>query len=52
MLLASAEYQYYFTDTWRGALFFDAGSVNNEDEFDFDDELGNYDDLDFDENWN
>jgi translocation and assembly module TamA len=25
------EYQYYFSNTWRGALFIDAGSVNDND---------------------
>ena len=31
MVVASLEYQYYFSNTWRGALFFDAGSVNDND---------------------
>ncbi|MFT5756996.1 MAG: translocation and assembly module TamA [Alteromonadaceae bacterium] len=35
MLVASVEYQYYFTNHWRGALFADGGSVNNQDKLDF-----------------
>lgn len=31
MVVASLEYQYYFSNTWRGALFIDAGSVNDND---------------------
>ncbi|WP_246047272.1 autotransporter assembly complex protein TamA [Colwellia ponticola] len=31
MIVASIEYQYYFTNEWRGALFSDGGSVNNTD---------------------
>lgn len=31
MIVASVEYQYYFTNEWRGALFTDGGSVNNTD---------------------
>lgn len=31
MLVGSAEYQYYFSNTWRGIVFSDAGSVNNTD---------------------
>jgi len=33
LLVASIEYQYYFTDNIRGAVFFDAGSSFNEDNF-------------------
>ena len=29
LVVASIEYQYYFSNEWRGALFFDTGSVNN-----------------------
>ncbi len=35
MVVASVEYQYYFTPEWRGALFTDGGSVNNKDKLDF-----------------
>jgi translocation and assembly module TamA len=31
----SLEYQYYFTDTWRGALFFDGGDAYDKGEFNF-----------------
>jgi translocation and assembly module TamA len=34
MVVASLEYQYYFSNTWRGALFIDAGSVNDTDKLD------------------
>jgi len=34
MIVASLEYQYYFSNKWRGALFFDAGSVNDTDKLD------------------
>lgn len=34
LLTASLEYQYYVNDTWRGALFVDAGDAFDEDEFD------------------
>ncbi|GHF02366.1 autotransporter assembly complex protein TamA [Thalassotalea profundi] len=34
LVVASLEYQYYFSNTWRGALFVDAGSVNNTDKLD------------------
>lgn len=34
MAVASVEYQYYFSNTWRGALFADAGSVSNIDKLD------------------
>lgn len=34
MVVASLEYQYYFSETWRGALFVDGGSVNNTDKLD------------------
>ncbi|MEH6384717.1 MAG: autotransporter assembly complex family protein [Colwellia sp.] len=34
MVVASLEYQYYFSKTWRGALFVDAGSVNDNDKLD------------------
>ncbi|XQW84829.1 autotransporter assembly complex protein TamA [Thalassotalea piscium] len=34
MVVASLEYQYYFTNKWRGALFVDGGSVNNQDKLD------------------
>jgi translocation and assembly module TamA len=34
LLTASVEYQYYFTDTWRGAAFVDAGDAFDEDDFD------------------
>ncbi|MBU2871916.1 autotransporter assembly complex family protein [Colwellia sp. E2M01] len=29
LIVGSLEYQYYFTENWRGAWFTDAGSVNN-----------------------
>ncbi len=32
---ASAEYQYSFNDTWRGALFVDGGDAFDEEEFEF-----------------
>lgn len=35
MLVASIEYQYYFTNEWRGALFTDGGSVSDTDKLDF-----------------
>jgi translocation and assembly module TamA len=31
IVVASFEYQYYFSNAWRGALFTDSGSVNNKD---------------------
>lgn len=34
MVVASIEYQYYFSKEWRGALFFDSGSVNNTNKLD------------------
>lgn len=34
MIVASLEYQYYFSNKWRGALFVDAGSVNDTDKLD------------------
>ncbi|MFT5294094.1 MAG: translocation and assembly module TamA [Colwellia sp.] len=34
MIVASLEYQYYFSNKWRGALFIDAGSVNDTDKLD------------------
>jgi translocation and assembly module TamA len=34
LVVASLEYQFYFTDTWRGAVFFDAGDAFDEGEFD------------------
>jgi translocation and assembly module TamA len=34
LAIASGEYQYYFTDTWRGALFVDAGDAFDEGNFD------------------
>jgi translocation and assembly module TamA len=34
MIVASFEYQYYFSNKWRGALFVDAGSVNDTDKLD------------------
>ncbi len=34
LITASLEYQYYFTDTWRGAAFVDAGDAFDEGEFD------------------
>ena len=33
LLIGSFEYQYYFTDTWRGALFVDAGDAFDKGEF-------------------
>ena len=35
MLVGSVEYQYYFSNEWRGALFTDAGSVNDTNKLDF-----------------
>jgi translocation and assembly module TamA len=35
MIVASMEYQYYFSNEWRGALFTDGGSVNNTDKLEF-----------------
>lgn len=34
MVVGSVEYQYYFTNNWRGALFADGGSVNDTDKLD------------------
>ena len=34
LVIGSLEYQYYFTDTWRGALFVDAGDAFDKGEFD------------------
>jgi translocation and assembly module TamA len=34
LVTASLEYQYYFTDSWRGALFVDGGDAFDEGEFD------------------
>ena len=34
LAIGSLEYQYYFTDTWRGALFVDAGDAFNGGDFD------------------
>jgi translocation and assembly module TamA len=34
LLIGSLEYQYYFTDTWRGALFADGGDAFDDGEFD------------------
>lgn len=34
LVTASVEYQYSFNDTWRGALFVDAGDAFDEGEFD------------------
>jgi translocation and assembly module TamA len=34
LIVASLEYQYYFSNKWRGALFVDAGSINNTDKLD------------------
>ena len=34
LFIASLEYQYYVNDTWRGALFVDAGDAFDEGEFD------------------
>ena len=33
-MIGSIEYQYYFTPTWRGALFVDAGDAFDDGEFD------------------
>jgi translocation and assembly module TamA len=35
LAIGSLEYQYYFTDKWRGALFVDGGDAFDEGEFDF-----------------
>jgi translocation and assembly module TamA len=35
LAVGSLEYQYYFTDNWRGALFFDGGDAFDQGEFDF-----------------
>jgi translocation and assembly module TamA len=35
IVVASVEYQYYFSNEWRGALFTDGGSVNDKDKLDF-----------------
>jgi translocation and assembly module TamA len=35
LFTASAEYQYSFTDAWRGAVFADGGDAFDEDDFDF-----------------
>lgn len=34
LLTASVEYQYYFTDTWRGAVFVDGGDAFDSGDFD------------------
>ncbi|MDG2046816.1 MAG: autotransporter assembly complex protein TamA [Halioglobus sp.] len=34
LIIGSLEYQYYFTDTWRGALFVDGGDAFDKGEFD------------------
>ncbi|RLA60324.1 MAG: outer membrane protein assembly factor [Gammaproteobacteria bacterium] len=34
LVTASLEYQYYFTDSWRGAVFSDVGDAFDEGEFD------------------
>lgn len=34
LAVGSLEYQYYFTDTWRGALFADGGDAFDDGEFD------------------
>ncbi|TYK64312.1 autotransporter assembly complex protein TamA [Colwellia echini] len=34
LIVGSLEYQYYFTEHWRGALFTDGGSVNNVNKLD------------------
>ena len=34
LVIGSIEYQYYFTPTWRGALFVDAGDAFDDGEFD------------------
>ncbi len=35
LIVLSAEYQYYFTDQWRGALFIDGGDAFDSGEFDW-----------------
>mgnify|MGYP001821782289 FL=1 len=35
LAIGSLEYQYYFSDNWRGALFVDGGDAFDEGEFDF-----------------
>ena len=35
LAIGSLEYQYYLTDSWRGALFFDGGDAFDNGEFDF-----------------
>jgi translocation and assembly module TamA len=35
LAIGSLEYQYYFTDNWRGALFVDGGDAFDKGEFDF-----------------
>ncbi len=35
LAVGSLEYQYYFTENWRGALFVDGGDAFDEGEFDF-----------------
>jgi translocation and assembly module TamA len=35
LLIGSAEYQYSFTDQWRGAIFADGGDAFDEGDFDF-----------------
>jgi len=35
LAIASVEYQYYFTDHWRGALFVDGGDAFDAGDFDF-----------------
>lgn len=34
LAIASIEYQYYFTEKWRAALFADGGSVHDDNDFD------------------
>ncbi len=34
LVVGSLEYQYYFTDTWRGALYVDGGDAFDEGDFD------------------
>lgn len=34
LAVASLEYQYYFTDTWRGAVYIDGGDAFDEGDFD------------------
>ena len=34
LAIASVEYQYYFTNSWRGALFVDGGDAFDDGEFD------------------